>query len=316
MEIATKIANKINERLTAFWAVRRGSNAAVGFKTEILSVFVRDPQKHQQLIQTTKLAYLKRQYGYLVEKYAGKTKERRSAQQPVIWQMWWQGYDNMPPIVKACLNSVKRHTSQNVKIVLLTKDNFSDYVRIPDYILKKVEKGIITLTHLSDIIRMACLAEHGGIWLDSTLYVTRDIPDSTFSKDWFSLSTTDPEYSNISMCKWCSFAIGGGNLVFDFMKDLFYTHWKDNDAFIDYFTIDYGLRLYYDAVPAFKEMIDREAATKWDIQILWKSMNEMYAPEKMSQIIERTMYSKLTYKVQWNATIDGKETFYGHLISE
>lgn len=107
----------------------------------------------------------------------------------------------------------------------------------------------------------------------------------------------------------------GGNLVFDFMKDLFYTHWKDNDAFIDYFFIDYGLRLYYDAVPAFKETVDKEATFTENLYVLQHSLNDAYNAEMMAQVTESTMFSKLTWKGQLNTSINGKETFYGHIIS-
>ena len=140
------VIKKIKEHVSSFNDVRRCSNIVVAFKTEILSVFIKDLQKKQHFIQGTKLKYLKQQYGYLVEKYCDKKKVLD--RQPVIWIMWWQGYSNMPPIVKACFESVKKHISENVKVILLTKDNYSDYVDIPDYIIDKVEKKIISLSSL------------------------------------------------------------------------------------------------------------------------------------------------------------------------
>ena len=68
------VIKKIKEHVSSFNDVRRCSNIVVAFKTEILSVFIKDLQKKQQFIQGTKLKYLKQQYGYLVEKYSGKEK--------------------------------------------------------------------------------------------------------------------------------------------------------------------------------------------------------------------------------------------------
>ncbi|MBQ2600045.1 hypothetical protein II582_01420 [bacterium] len=43
---------------------------------------------------------------------------------------------------------------------MLTQDNYKDYVKLPEFILKKVKEKKITITHLSDIIRMALLKEY------------------------------------------------------------------------------------------------------------------------------------------------------------
>lgn len=307
------VIKKIKEHVSSFNDVRRCSNIVVAFKTEILSVFIKDLQKKQQFIQGTKLKYLKQQYGDLVEKYSGK--EKILDRQPIIWIMWWQGDSNMPPIVKACLESVKKHISENVKVILLTKDNYSDYVDIPGYIIDKVEKKIISLTHLSDIIRMACIADNGGIWLDATIYVTKTIPDELLTNDFFSLSTKE-DCHFVSMCKWCGFAIGGRSAVFDFMKDLFYTHWHKYNSFIDYYFIDYGLRLFYDGSASFKKIVDRNAIFTENLYVLQNNLNKIYDSAIMKHIIESTMFCKLTWKGQMKSSINCKQTFYGHLISE
>lgn len=307
------VIKKIKEHVSSFNDVRRCSNIVVAFKTEILSVFIMDLHKKQHLIQETKLKYLKQQYGYLVEKYCGKKKVLD--RQPVIWIMWWQGYSNMPPIVKACFESVKNHISENVKVILLTKDNYSDYVDIPDYIIDKVEKKIISLTHLSDIIRMACIADNGGIWLDATIYVTKNIPDELLTNDFFSLSTREDRHY-VSMCKWCGFAIGGRSVVFDFMKDLFYTHWHKYDSFIDFFFIDYGLRMFYDSSMSFREMVNKYSIYTEDLYVLQDNLNEIFDDKTMKKRIEPSLFCKLSWKGTVLSSKNGKETFYKHLISK
>lgn len=310
-----KKIDKIKSHFSSFRAVREASNTSVALKTEILSVFVRNKQKKYKLIHNTKLRYLQNQYGDMVDRYAKMEEVPKKKPNPTIWTMWWQGYDNMPPVVKACFHSLQRHVSSNVKIVLLTKDNYSDYVQTPKYILDKVEKKYITLTHLSDIIRMACIAEHGGIWLDSTIYVTQDIPDDIFTRDFFSLSSTD-KGDNVSRGMWCSFAIGGGSVVFDFMKDLFYTIWKTHNTFIDYFTIDYGLRIFYEKSPAFRQVVNKYAIFTGQLFALGDKLNEAYDPKVMDDIVACTMFSKLSWKWLLETFVNGKQTFYGHIISE
>ena len=76
----------------------------------------------------------------------------------------------MPDIVKACYNSIQRHAC-NHPVILITEENFRDYIDMPEYIINKQKEGYIDITHFSDILRMMLLTKHGGIWMDSTLLI-------------------------------------------------------------------------------------------------------------------------------------------------
>lgn len=62
-------------------------------------------------------------------------------------------------------------------MVVIDQNNYRDYVDIPDYIIKKLDKKQMSLTHFSDILRMALLYEYGGVWMDATLFTVEEIPD-------------------------------------------------------------------------------------------------------------------------------------------
>ena len=53
-----------------------------------------------------------------------------------IWQLWLQGEDNMPDIVKFCTKSIKVNNPER-DIILLTNKNLNEYIAVPDYIQKK-----------------------------------------------------------------------------------------------------------------------------------------------------------------------------------
>jgi len=80
-----------------------------------------------------------------------------------VWVIWWQGEEHMPPLVKMCYRSVQRNAAGH-PVILVTKDNFTRYVTVPDYIDAKVKNGTITLTNFSDILRAALLFHHGGLY--------------------------------------------------------------------------------------------------------------------------------------------------------
>ena len=116
--------------------------------------------------------YLCKNYSYVIEKYKNiKIESVPLKDDCPIFVCWLQGEEAMPPVVKACFASIKRF-AQNHPVVLITSENFSQYVTIPDHILRKVSEGKITLTHFSDIIRVNLLAKYNAIWLDATIYLT------------------------------------------------------------------------------------------------------------------------------------------------
>ena len=84
-----------------------------------------------------------------------------------VWICWFQGMENAPELVQKCYQSVNEHLIDR-EIHLITAENLSQYVRFPDYILEKWKKGIITNTHMTDLLRLELLIQYGGMWLDAT----------------------------------------------------------------------------------------------------------------------------------------------------
>ena len=91
-----------------------------------------------------------------------------------IWVCWLQGKDNMPEVVKLCYDNLLNKIKDK-EIVLITFENLKNYVEIPDYIYKKYQEGKILPAHFSDIVRCALLSKYGGMWIDSTIFVTDNI---------------------------------------------------------------------------------------------------------------------------------------------
>lgn len=56
-----------------------------------------------------------------------------------VWFCWFQGIDKAPELVQKCFESVKKNF-KNKKVILITNENFSQYVKIPQYIIEKREK--------------------------------------------------------------------------------------------------------------------------------------------------------------------------------
>jgi hypothetical protein len=108
-----------------------------------------------------------------------------------VWQLWWQGVETAPPIVRTCLESVSRHLPQH-EVVLLDSGKIADHVEVPGHLHDRLRRGEMSLVHFTDLVRVMLLAEHGGTWMDATVYLTAP-PVEFLDLPLFCFSVTPPD---------------------------------------------------------------------------------------------------------------------------
>ena len=160
----------------------------------------------------------------------------------------------MPPIVKKATETVKKFHGKDV--ILLTNENLKDYVELPQYIIEKHNKGMITHANFSDIIRLTLLSKYGGCWVDSTTYLTDKIPDDILNADFFSFKSfessclkdvkTLEQFKIMSnhLDKTISFespyflSAKPKSALINAVLKLFLTYWEKEKNVVDYLMID------------------------------------------------------------------------------
>ena len=231
-----------------------------------------------------------------------------------IWQMWLQGEDGMPPLVRVCHNSVKKFCSDR-NIILLTQDNIKNYVKLPKYIIEKYNKGIISKTHLSDIIRLILLYQHGGFWIDSTVYLTNCIPLNIQKSDFFVFKTVNglivdkdvslDKYKLISnylnkeahlASNWFVKAKAGNKIIENVLKMLL-EYWKNENKLINYFIFHYIFTIAILKNDNFKEeYINMPSYSNINVHLLQKCLFEKYDKNLFNLVKSMSDIHKLTYK--------------------
>lgn len=267
-------------------------------------------KKHHHIKQ-----YLSRKYEKIFNFYNSEYIPHVPETKPrIIWQSWWQGADRMDDLVKCCTLSVKKNSNRH-KIVLVTGENFEKYVDLPPHIIAKLGKGNITLTQFSDILRMSLLNQHGGLWVDATIFLSSPLDERIFRMPLFSCKD-EKEGIFVSNYRWTGFCIGGekGHILFDYMCRIFYAYWKDHDSLIDYFLIDYLIALGYERIPAIRQAIDAIDRNNASLYELVANINRPYSPELYARMCAETQIHKLSRKmILHDKTSSGEETFWSHL---
>lgn len=242
--------------------------------------------------------------------------EWRGDSRKIVWVFWWQGKDSKPPICKACYKSLVKACPQNYEIVNLSRDNISDWITIPSEIYDKVKKGVFSFTHLSDIIRTMLLAKYGGLWVDSTLYFGREIPESWFNYPFFSIKNNSEGETFISHNQWSTFIMGTNNESDFFWKlsELMIAYGKREDCFIEYMTIDVFMSILFD-IPKYKRLLDELPIQNEGIHSLRPLLNRGYDEVCYKELCLKNVCFKLTYKMDFCSSCEGKYTYYSKLIN-
>ncbi len=261
--------------------------------------------------------YLRNKYSYLIEeaKYKKCQENEKIKNTDNIWVFWWQGINNAPNIVKTCIKSIKENSGKH-NVIIVDKNNYKKYTNIPNYIIEKVNDGKITLTSFSDIVRMDLLYNNGGIWMDATIFMTKELDSNIYN---YSLYTIKHNlYADWHVCKgkWTGFflATNKGNESIEFFRKFFYTFLREKETFITYFLIDCIIAIGYEDIYYIKNTIDNIPINGEGIFELAKILSDEYDEIKYNKIIKNNTLHKLSYKDIYKLQNNGRVTMYKHFM--
>ncbi len=238
-----------------------------------------------------------------------------------IWVCWWQGFQDAPALVQVCRDSWQRHLPADlIEIHEITFDNYQDYVSFPDWINKRYQDGHISLTMLSDILRMELLYRYGGLWMDATYYLAKDFPREYLSdsQPFYTIRSESAHWkTDITEGKWSGnfLKTAPGALLPQFVLNAFYYYFIENEDPADYFMIDYFIRIAYESFPDVQNAIDSCPCSQPEVITLQKLLAESYSELQYQALTEETSVFKLNYRVNVpEKTLLDKDTFWGHLL--
>lgn len=261
--------------------------------------------------------YLLKKYKHIVSKYntLGES-DNKISEDATIWILWWQGEENAPEIVKKCIASVVKNRGKH-KVILLDSQNITQYIDIPQHILEKYEKGIISMAALSDVIRMKLLAEYGGIWCDATIFMVKEFEKHLYSCKFYGIHMNSEKalYTQCTDAKWSLFLIASSKhgQVVSFCKDILEEYWKNHSIIIDYFLTDYVIRMAYNNISGVKRIIDTIPINNEHYAELLPLLGREFESDIWNEISDGTCF-KLSWKEKDIMNIDNENSFYKKIV--
>ena len=236
-----------------------------------------------------------------------------------IWVCWLQGEESMPELVKLCYRQLKKNAPDYTEIHLLTIDNYDRYITLPKYVIRKFEEKKITMIHFTDIMRVSLLYAYGGMWIDSTVFTSKRLPDEFFKSRFYGQKMADKtRYPNEpSKAQWSGFLMSGqqGNKLFCYLRNTLWHYWNKQDTLIEYLILDYCLLSAREAMREFGEDIDNIKPNNEGLWELWNRINSPYNSDEYGRITSSTTFFKTSYKTELKKYTDkGEETFYKHML--
>lgn len=229
-----------------------------------------------------------------------------------VWICWFQGMENAPKLVQKCYQSVKDNMPDK-EIIVLTSENIDNYVKFPDYIQFKIEKGIISGAHLSDLLRLELLIKYGGTWMDATIFCSgSNIPAYMLDSDLFLFQCMKPgrDGHSTTISNWFITATSNNKILMA-VRWLLYAYWEDNNEVCDYF-------IFHD----FFQIVIEKYVEEWQQVVPFSNsvphmlllrLFDKYDEKIWMAIKEQSPFHKLTYKFgETNTAI--QDTYYRKII--
>lgn len=234
----------------------------------------------------------------------------------VAWTCWWQGLEEAPEIVKACMESQRRNLPEGVKHIVITAENYQQYITLPAYIMEKVESGDIGLPHLADIIRVNLLYNYGGFWMDAEVLVLEPMPEDILEYPIYTRNLPETQYYADAMWTISFMYVKPGSRLFRFLSESFFYYFSVHDRLKYYFTLDYMIAIACHVFPEVGEQFKAVPYNNDKAYELEKHLMEKFDQKNYDSYIQGTYIQFLSHKLNWDGKKGAGDTIYEHILKE
>ena len=225
---------------------------------------------------------------------------------------WSSGEESAPPIARKCIASIRENLPDR-EVIVLSEENYRDYVTFPPFIQEKIDRGEMMKAHMADLLRLELLIRYGGTWIDATVFCPGGkIPAYMLDSDLFLFQDLKPGFDGHCqrISNWMITA-RAGNPVLKLTRALLYEYWREHKKCEDYFIFHHFFEMAIDAYPEeWGRVIPFSNAAP---HILLLRLFEPYDEAVWEAVSEMTPFHKLSYKFD-EAKTEIPGTYYQKLL--
>lgn len=278
------------------------------------ALFIKNPihisneyEVNKVLWQKKALKKIRKYLIYKNENPSGFTFSKEVFDNP-MWIYWDKGIENAPQIIQKCYESLVKYHGD--KVILLTEKNIKDFIIMPEYIEKKRTNGSIPIAGYTDLMRFALLEHYGGTWIDSTIYLTGEIPSEIINCEFFAFQNSLGLLDNpVLFPAWFLHAKKHSKKITE-IRNVAFAYWLKEKHVIEYLLPNLIITALID-----KDEYKKIPYMNSDYsEYLVKILGDTYTDEKMNWVQKLTTIHKLTYKL--DESIDRDDSIYHKLINE
>lgn len=319
-DIDKKVRNSIKKyydqitKIQRTFIFKKKNPAPILVKKDLEDVEEKNFNHRGRLINT--LTYLRYNFNDTITRYLNYDNEKMiiKPNKKQVWFFWWQGMANAPSIVKLCLSAIKKNLPDG-EVTVITNESLPQIIKIPSYVIEKVNNKTMSLNHLSDALRETILSKLGGLWVDATLISIQKVPSEIFNTPFYTIHFDDTfKYVTGKWSGFCQFSYINC-IVPKFCSEIFLGYAKKFEI-SEYFLLDYIMLLGYEFIPAFRRTIEKVPFNNPNVLSLDTNINDVYTPDRLDYLTKDTVFFKSSWKTKLIPEVDGQQTIFGYFLSK
>jgi len=241
---------------------------------------------------------------YFERKYLPAVKDLAQKQLTVknpetIWQFWDNpAKQKTPEIVKASFRTVEKFKG-NLEHKILDNSTIGDYSDLPGYVFDRLKKGQMRYAHFSDLLRLNLLKNHGGVWMDATLYMTGFLPEYITREDFFVFLTDKQTRFPYSFMQNCFIRAKIGSFLCEAWYLMCVEYWKKESRRIDYFQHQLMFKALVSKNSTAKDLFAKMPHVSEDetLQLVGNNLLWKFDADKWERIRKMSFFQKTIYKI-------------------
>lgn len=244
------------------------------------------------------------------------TQDLKHERSKKVWFCWLQGIENAPLEIRICYSSLIKHLTDR-EINVIDESNWTEYVDLPEYIIKRWEKKQISPAHFSDLIRLQLLIRYGGTWIDATILCTGINPfNESETRSFLDANLFMFQYTIPGSGQWGG--IGNwfissctNNEVLLVLRDMLLAYWRDYDFIIDYYIFHCFFSMLRDAYPEKIDAMPYGYARR--CLALVHHWGEIFDAGRWKKLTSRVCFHKISTYVSKDV-LRRKDNYYHYIV--